>query len=621
MNKHNFIKTIKIVTILFSSLFLVSLHLNSQTKIDSLKNQLERAEDPDKLEILIKLSKECWNVSPQKGLEYANQAAELAQILDNKPLEAKALLYGGVNAWFAGSYDLAIKTYQKSLAIAEAIDDKKLAAYNLNNLGMVNSHLENYEKAIGYYSKSSRIMDELGDDIEYAKVVNNIGKLNALMGDYDEALKNQLSILEQVEKSQERQFLLWLLCDIGMIYRDQKNNALARQYFSKALEVSREIDDTVGKSIVLGNLGRIALDNKEYDKAKHYFSNGLDLALKSLAKEEIKGHYKNLSDYHEAVGGYQKALENYQLYKVYSDSILNENKMNAIVEMETRYETESKEKENRLLRKDNEIRQLEIEKQTYLRNFFVALLLVAVIIIVVVYNQFHTKKQSNKQLNEKNALLEKTVQEKIEALHINELLLREMNHRVKNNLMVIQSLLNLQSKQLCDDASKSVLQDCATRVRAVSRIHGMLSTSTDLKEMQIGDYVSQLVYELASNFSIDESRVEINLDLEEIRLDADVLVPFALILNELVTNVFKYAFVNKAKGSLEISLSTDKENKIELIVKDNGAGLPEGFKIDQTKSMGMKIVTSLVEQIEGELAFHSQEKKGTEFKISFSNPV
>lgn len=608
---------IKIFSILFLIPFLLNISINAETKIDSLENQLESASQQDQLDMLITLSKEYWNISPQKGLHYADQAAELARTLGDQEKEAKALLYGGVNAWFSGSYDLAIEYSQKSLTIAETINDKSLIAYNLNNLGMVNSSLENYEKAIAYYSRSSLIMEELGDQIEYAKIINNIGKLNCLLGNCDEALKNQLSILELVEKSGDQTFFLWLLCDIGNLYKNLGDSELARQYFSRALDLSRAIDDQVGKSIILRHLGTIALGNKDYDSARQYFSESLKLALKAATKEEIKETYKNLSEYYHAVDNDQKALEHFQLYKVYSDSLLNESKVNTIVEMETKYETESKEKENNLLRKNNEIRRLELEKQTYLRNFFIALSSISIVIIVVIYRQFHTKKRLTEILNEKNTLLEKTVHEKTDALDLNKLLLREMNHRVKNNLTVIQSLLNLQSRQIGDIESQTVLKDCVTRVKAVSRIHGILSGKVNLKEVRIVDYVRQLVEDLAANFDIDRSRIEIILNLEDIRLDMDVLVPFALILNELVTNAFKYAFADKAKGNLQISLLTNEENKIELTVKDDGLGLPEGFKIEVSESMGMEIIISLVRQIEGHLTFNSRQNQGTEFKISF----
>ena len=610
----------KLTALFFVTLILAG-PLNAQVKIDSLEIQLPHASQADKLDMLITLGKAYWNISPQKGITYSDQAVQLAKTLGDQQKEAKALLYGGVNAWFAGSYDLAIGYYQKSLTLAETINDKRLIAYNLNNLGMVNSRLENHRKAIDYYSKASLIMKELGDDIEYAKIVNNIGKQNALLGDDEESLKNQLSILELVEKSDERPFYLWVLCDIGTLYKNMKNNDLARHYFSKALQVSREIDDQVGKSTILRNLGLMALEDKDYDLAKRYLGEGLKLALDSATKVEIKESYQSLSEYYLAVGNYEKALETYQLYKVYSDSVLNESKMNAIVEMETKYETESKEKENTLLRQDNEIRRLAIEKQTYLRNFFIALLAVSIAIIAVVYNRFHIKKRLNDVLNEKNALLEKTVQEKTDALDRNKLLLREMNHRVKNNLAVIQSLLNLQSHQVGDAESRTVLRDCATRVRAVSQIHATLSGSVNLREVQIKEYVSKLIHGLAANFDIDPSRVDIVLNLEDIRMDVDVLVPFALILNELVTNSLKYAFTEQATGKLQVSLTRDQGNKITLIVTDDGLGLPEGFNVDEPESMGMEIVASLVQQIDGDLTFESQPNKGTEFKLSFQNRV
>ena len=123
-------------------------------KIDSLINKLPLVNDTSKLDILIQLSKAHWTIAPSKGLFYSNKAIKLAEKYHDKNKEAKALLYGGVNAWFMGVYDKAIKYYQKSLTIAREIQNDKLCAFNLNNLGMVNTYLKNYEKAIENYSES-----------------------------------------------------------------------------------------------------------------------------------------------------------------------------------------------------------------------------------------------------------------------------------------------------------------------------------------------------------------------------------------------------------------------------------------------------------------------------------
>jgi two-component sensor histidine kinase len=143
----------------------------------------------------------------------------------------------------------------------------------------------------------------------------------------------------------------------------------------------------------------------------------------------------------------------------------------------------------------------------------------------------------------------------------------------------------------------------------------MLSQNVDLKNVNVSSYIQELVRDLTESINIDKSEIEIQLELEEIRLDMDVLIPFALILNELITNAFKYAFANIKKGKLKIALHTSDTEKIELIVEDNGTGLPRGFKIDEQDTLGMKIIQSLIDQIDGKLSYKTEKQKGTEFKL------
>jgi tetratricopeptide (TPR) repeat protein len=183
--------------------------------IDSLEIQLEKVDELKKIDILITLSKKYWTIAPSKGMFYSKKAVELAEKHNDQNKKAKALLYGGVNAWFLGAYCDAVEYFHKSLTIARNIQNDRLCAYNLNNLGMVNTDLKNYEKAIDYYSQSSLIIEKIGDEIEYAKVINNIASLNMLLGNYDKALKQHLNVLNIIGHSDEQVFLIWLLNDIG----------------------------------------------------------------------------------------------------------------------------------------------------------------------------------------------------------------------------------------------------------------------------------------------------------------------------------------------------------------------------------------------------------------------
>lgn len=221
----------------------------------------------------------------------------------------------------------------------------------------------------------------------------------------------------------------------------------------------------------------------------------------------------------------------------------------------------------------------------------------------------------NKELEQKNAELEAAIKEKANALEQNTLLMREMNHRVKNNLAIIQSLLSLQSNRDIDDASRMALQESEGRIRAVAHLHQLLSQYSDLSKMPVQSYVNDLVRDIITAFDVATDKVEVKLDVVDTDLDMNLVIPLVLILNEMVTNAFKYAFDDTHKGSLLISLKEQKNNQLELIVQDNGKGLPGGFVIGETDSMGTMIISLLIEQIHGKLSFTSTPNKGTTFRI------
>jgi PAS domain S-box-containing protein len=206
------------------------------------------------------------------------------------------------------------------------------------------------------------------------------------------------------------------------------------------------------------------------------------------------------------------------------------------------------------------------------------------------------------------------------ALSDKDMLMKEIHHRVKNNLAVIQSLLSLQMRDIHDEKSKEYFHDAQNRVKSMTMIHEILHGSDDLTKMKVKDYVKKFVGTLLYNYSIKAHRISLQYDIQDIILDVDTMIPLGLIINELVSNALKYAFPDNAEGELRISLRKAEENSYELTISDSGIGLPEGFDIEKAKSLGLLIVTSLVNQINGNLEISN--KNGAEFRIIFTeNPI
>lgn len=224
--------------------------------------------------------------------------------------------------------------------------------------------------------------------------------------------------------------------------------------------------------------------------------------------------------------------------------------------------------------------------------------------------------KKKEELEEKNSKLKEAISLTEATLEKNNLLMHEMNHRVKNNLATIQSLLRFESRQTMDDQSRLVLKESESRVRSITNIHDMLAHNTDLSNIGVPIYINKLIKDLIFTFNIDESKIQISQQIENVKMDMDIMVPFALILNELITNAFKYAFPGEHFGTLLIELIKVSDSEVELIVEDNGNGLPEGYNIDQNDSLGSSIISLLTKQIKGELSY-TTNAKGTKFVIRF----
>jgi PAS domain S-box-containing protein len=221
-------------------------------------------------------------------------------------------------------------------------------------------------------------------------------------------------------------------------------------------------------------------------------------------------------------------------------------------------------------------------------------------VLVIVVRDITERKRAEEQL--KVALKEK------------EVLLKEIHHRVKNNLAVISSLLNMQSKYIKDNKTLEIFRESQNRVKTMALIHTKLYQSSDLAQIDFADYIRKLAGDLIESYRLEPDAVTLLLDVRDVYFDVNVGIPCGLIINELLTNALKHAFPNGHKGEVSISLSPEDE-RIKLVVADNGIGFPENIDFRNTESLGFQLVTALVDQLSGTIDLAGD--KGTKFVISF----
>src|SRR5271157_186680 len=211
----------------------------------------------------------------------------------------------------------------------------------------------------------------------------------------------------------------------------------------------------------------------------------------------------------------------------------------------------------------------------------------------------------------------KQAEEQIKAsLKEKEVLLKEIHHRVKNNLQIVSSLLYLQSRKTSDDQVLSVLRESQTRVRSMALIHEKLYQCDDLANINLGDYIRSLTSYLLNSYGVASNMVGLKINVESAPLGLDRAIPCGLIINELVSNALKYAFPQGRKGEIFVNLLRDGDGKLILMVKDDGVGLPEDLEIADAPSLGLQLVNTLVRQLDGTIEVG--RKGGTEFRMILS---
>ncbi len=210
----------------------------------------------------------------------------------------------------------------------------------------------------------------------------------------------------------------------------------------------------------------------------------------------------------------------------------------------------------------------------------------------------------------------KRAEERIRAsLREKEVLLKEIHHRVKNNLQIISSILNLQADAIEDVKTRQIFDDSRSRIRSIALVHERLYESKNLEQVDFRDYVLGLLEDIFHTFGVDRDRISVELNVPSIVLNIDKVVNCGLIVNELVSNAIKYAFAGRSEGKLSISLG-EHGDELQLVIKDDGVGLPAGFAKGSGKSLGLTLVEGLAKELDGRFEIASRE--GTVMTVSFA---
>ncbi|HVU58077.1 MAG TPA: histidine kinase dimerization/phosphoacceptor domain -containing protein, partial [Puia sp.] len=592
-----------------------------------------------------------------EALPYFRQAA-------NKKRQADVLKDLGDLDQLLKKFGLALNELKESLSLYNSVHyNKTYGVYDL--LGILSTSLGDYPDAVEYGSMAAKMAEEQHDtSLQLCTIYSRLATAYANWDKHaesaiyqrkaldiaihfkghDEVLVTMINLcFELVKQNQIQPALslvrstqkylqlrdygdsLYLFTCYNLVYTRLNELNRAREYANKIEAILPHADEGDPRLYAVYSV------LVPYYIAVHQYDAATDIAkrfrmgtIANGSKTHIVAAYLASFKVDSAMGRFKEALGYYQSYKLLSDSIFRETKAFQVAQMQVAMETEKKDNELKLkqqdiqlLRSENEIEQVGFRRKSMFRNVAIVSTLIAAVILFVL---FKLKQRRNAilqaqqdKINLQNKILEEAIAEKNQLLSEKEWLVKEIHHRVKNNLQIIISLLNSQSNYLDSKEAIAAITESRHRMQAMSLIHQKLYQSDDTKSVSMRSYIHELADYLKASFAY-LNKIGFSLHIDDVELDITQAIPVGLILNEAITNSIKYAFDTIESGCISVRME-NSDGDIILEVADNGKGFPAGFDARESDTLGMLLITGLVKQIGGKLDLYN--RNGAVVVISF----
>ena len=481
-----------------------------------------------------------------------------------------------------GNYEEASEYLLQSIAINEHMGNLELLGSNFINLGIVLSNIDRVDEALEYYRKAIPIKEEANDDKSLGNVHNNIAIEFRKRKQYDSALQYNKLAIKYRKQAKAYRDLAASSSNLGILYfyLGKKDSTLI--LFKEALKTYEKIGEQREIARTYFNISELYRMQEQNGRALTNLELSLDGARKANSKEQIRDALLGLARVNASKNDYASAYKYRLDYELYKDSLLNDRNNKTVLELTEKYESEKKDNQITALELDQQTSKLLLAKSENERNILIAISIAVLLAAVLLFLLFRSKRRSLKE---------------------REILLKEIHHRVKNNLQIISSLLNLQAGSLEDEAAASAVKEGQHRVKSMALIHQKLYSEEDIRGVDIQDYFENLLSALFAAFGV--SHVDHEVNTNGIKLDVDTVIPIGLIVNELITNSIKYAFVGKEAGVLNIDL-TETSGRLELVVRDSGEGMDE-VALKTSNSFGWKMIKSLSRKLKAEINIINDE--------------
>lgn len=575
-----------------------------------------------------------------KALAHYLQAVEWGIEIGDEKGNTTRLLNIGKIYYYEGNFNKALEYYQEAAINSEVFQDELGNAHAYKEMGTIYKAWRKYPSSKEYYEKSLRIYDKLGVGKQSANVLNELGIVYRYENDYKKAIEYQKRSLKIQEEIDYKYGIASSLNSLGISYKYLKDYDKALEYYQRALEIQKNISDEMGVAATISNIGLIYQIMGESDKALENFFESIRIAQRIDYQQVIVNNLLAISEEYAQRKDFETSLDYLNRSVALKDSIFNVEKHKQFAEMQTKYETEKKERENESLKYELELKRIEIEHQKTQRNFLIVISIVILISAILIYLQFRAKTKAFLALKKANEVISN---QKIELETLNKTRDRFfsiISHDLKNSLvttkMGVELLDNI--KELDKDEADVVVQEIRSSVANLSKL---LENLLEWARIQIGR-----IHVEPENFSLSDVlddvflTVRVKLEKKKITLSSDLDNSTYVtadrnmvysVLQNLLTNAIK--FTNDS-GSIKISQEKDDKNLI-ITISDNGIGIDKYrllrlFMVDEIVSrpgthdekgtgLGLILCKEFIEKNGGHIEVESAVMKGT--TVRFSLPL
>lgn len=625
---------------LFSTVVNESRKLNNPKYLaDALNNEGSylAVDDPDKEKVL-------------------TEAMSIYKSLNEKELEIEMRMKILTIHFWAGNIDLA----EKELLEIDEIQKKigfKHTHYTTAPLTFIYTLKNNLRKALFYAIENVKTMENTNDFLCADNFYLHLGSVYFSMGHIDESINLYKKSFDMRTKSitsgawskslyliieclaQEKRYkealtyikltdlyppkndvdvFFLAYCKAGTY--DVMGNPAAEKSYIEMDKSAQKIMSPKTAIVILTGYSKMSLfyaKKGNAAKAQFYADKVLDLGKKTNQSIKFQDLELSLFKIDSLNGKFYSSINHYQNFTKINDSLYDISNNKKIEELKIEYETLQKEENIKKLEVQSKLQQTKLDKSKLLINSSIGIILLLFILIGLFYNHYQLKQKSSRKLEQKekeislkNISLQNLVLEK-------EWLIKEIHHRVKNNLQTVMSLLNSQTEFIEDHLALSTIKSSQHRIHAMSLIHQKLYMSENIASINMPVYINELIEYLKDAFNLNQNP-RFLLEIEELELEVTQAIPLGLIINEAVTNAIKYAFPNNQNGLITVSLTSTNDTHYLLTIQDNGIGIAmDADKVNT--SFGMSLIKGLSEDLDG--IFSIENQNGTLLKLSFEKNI